>query len=367
MPIRQRGAGWQADVIVAARRMRKDFRTEEEARKWEAETRAALEARRPPPKEARTPQGAAHYTNDAPRDGRKAEQPPLTLGDAMDRAFNKYYRGKTWEVKNYQLMQRVLDHFGKDYPLHRLDTSTVDGYVETLRNQGKSGSTINGRLAVLSRVLRFAYDRGSITRLPRIERESVHNLRLRWLNGDEEANLLRLLRQLGKDDHAEVVEVLIDTGMRQSELFALSPRDVDLKQGSIVVWQTKHGIDPTIHQRTKNGEARTIYMTDRVKAIFARKVQSAAPRDILFPFDIFWLRNAWDRVRSVMGMANDPNFVPYICRHTCASRMVQRGVPIPVIQKWMGHKTIQITMRYANVAPANLRDAAATLNMGAAD
>lgn len=378
MAVRQRDNGrWQADVIVAGRRVRKDFATEEQAQAWETATRAAMEAKRPPPRGGKAPpQGAADCT-DKPGGGRNGKV-MSTLGEAMDRAFERYYRGTKWETKTWQMMQRVLADLGRDYPLSRIDTEAIDGYVAKLRGYGKAGSTINGRLAVLSKVLRFAYDRQALARLPKIEREEVHNLRLRWLSPEEEGDLLRLLRFYGKDDAAEVVEVLIDTGMRQSELFALSPRDVTLEvipadpekgtperlTGNITIWQTRHGTSETVHKRTKNNETRTIYMTDRVHRIIARRVQSTTPDGLLFPFDVFWLGGAWARARSAMRLNNDPNFVPYICRHTCASRMVQRGVSIPVIQKWMGHKTIQITMRYANVAPENLREAAETLNGG---
>lgn len=41
--------------------------------------------------------------------------------------------------------------------------------------------------------------------------------------------------------------------------------------------------------------------------------------------------------------------------------MVQRGVPIPVIKEWLGHKTIQMTMRYAVLAPTNLMAAVSAL------
>ena len=42
--------------------------------------------------------------------------------------------------------------------------------------------------------------------------------------------------------------------------------------------------------------------------------------------------------------------------HTCVSRLVQRGVGLKVVQQWMGHKSIQITLRYAHLAPSNLAD-----------
>jgi integrase len=364
MGVRQRENGrWQADVIVAGRRVRKDFVDRERAEAWEGATRAAMETKRPPKVRDEPPvSGASDYT-DSPQGGRKGSE-MRTLRDAMERAFDRYYRGTKWELKTWQTMKRVMGDIGADTPLSRINSDTLDVYVSKLRGQNKSGSTINSRLAVLSKVLRFSHDRGALDRLPRIERESVHNLRLRWLSPDEEAKVLETLRRYGKEDVAETVEALIDTGMRQSELFALSPSDVDLEAGTITIWQTRHGASKVVYKRTKNGEMRTIYMTQRVRKILERRVQSTTPDGLLFPGDIYWLRNAWDRVRAAMGMTGDPNFVPYICRHTCASRLVQKGIQIPVIQKWMGHKTIQITMRYANVAPENLRAAADTLEGG---
>ncbi|GLS43732.1 tyrosine-type recombinase/integrase [Methylobacterium brachythecii] len=81
----------------------------------------------------------------------------------------------------------------------------------------------------------------------------------------------------------------------------------------------------------------------------------------LFPYDNRWMRHWWDRARNQLGFANDEHFVPYICRHTCASRLVQCGVPINVVKEWMGHKSIKMTMRYTHLAPSNLMAAAAAL------
>jgi integrase len=284
-----------------------------------------------------------------------------TLSEAAERTFARYYGGTKWAAKTRMALQRVVADFG-DCPLDRIDADALDRFIAKMRAAGKAASTINGKLALLGKVLRFAYERGALARMPRIEREAVHNLRLRWLTPEEEATLLRLLRQYGKEDQAEVVEVLVDTGMRQSELFALMPKDVDLRGRTIRIWKTRHG--GLVAKRTKNGDMRTIYMTDRVQNIIARRVARTEPDGFLFPGDVFWLRNAWDRARAAMGLSEDENFVPYICRHTCASRMVQRGVPLPVIQRWMGHRTIQMTLRYANVAPDNLWAAMETLNQG---
>jgi site-specific recombinase XerD len=49
-------------------------------------------------------------------------------------------------------------------------------------------------------------------------------------------------------------------------------------------------------------------------------------------------------------------------RHTFASRLAMRGVDLRAIAELMGHKTIQMTMRYAHLAPGYLADAVRTLD-----
>ncbi len=66
-------------------------------------------------------------------------------------------------------------------------------------------------------------------------------------------------------------------------------------------------------------------------------------------------------MKCVMELEHDDQFIPHCLRHTCASRLVQRGVPILVVQQWLGHKTIQMTMRYAHLCPTNLEEAVKVL------
>lgn len=49
-------------------------------------------------------------------------------------------------------------------------------------------------------------------------------------------------------------------------------------------------------------------------------------------------------------------------RHTTASCLVQCGVPLAVIQKWVGHAVIEAIMKYAHLAPDSLDLALAALN-----
>lgn len=49
-------------------------------------------------------------------------------------------------------------------------------------------------------------------------------------------------------------------------------------------------------------------------------------------------------------------------RHTCASWLVQAGVPLLEVSKLLGHSTIEMTERYAHLAPENLKAAVGVLD-----
>lgn len=49
-------------------------------------------------------------------------------------------------------------------------------------------------------------------------------------------------------------------------------------------------------------------------------------------------------------------------RHTCASRLVNKGIDLYVVKEWLGHSSIQVTEKYAHLAPHKLSHAATVLD-----
>ena len=244
-----------------------------------------------------------------------------------------------WNAKD--CFQRI----GASVLVRAVNENVIAALVSELERDGKANGTINRKLAALSKILTHCYRRGYIDRMPLIDRKKESTGRIRWVTEEEEDRLLSKLREMERPAAADFVETLIDTGMRFSELHGLEWRDVDFEQEVVRLWETK------------NGQARTIPLTRRAMESIGRQL-GKDPRNLrVWTFAKGRFRHAWDGMKELMGLADDAQFVPHCLRHTCASRLIQRGIDLRVVKEFLGHSSIQTTLRYAHLAPKNLEQA----------
>lgn len=266
----------------------------------------------------------------------------LSMSGLLTQTINRYWQDK--ETKQLYNANIVVDIIGKNTNVKDVDENTVDTLIIQLMNKGNSNGTINRKLAALSKMLTFAWKRKFITFKPTIEWLKEGKGRKRFFIDQEEIDLLRILRKAEFNYFADFVEVLIDTGFRKSELIGLEKRDI--MNGNATVYDTKNGLN------------RTVPLTNRAQRILS-KYEADKPFAGFTEHDI---RFQWNYVRELMGFAKDKQFVLHVCRHTCASRLVQRGVSLLVVKEWLGHKSLSQTLVYAHLAPNNLQDAVKVLN-----
>lgn len=341
MAIRQKGTKYQVDVTVAgvrAPRVSCDSMTE--AKRVEADFRAKLLAGVPPDKLVQAPPTAA---------ARKG-----TLGQAVDVAYRNKWRGQKSEVDSLRNGEMWCDELGRDYPIDKLTSAKIGEVCDAWGAAGNAAGTINRKLSSLSTILRFALEDGLIDRVPRLPKRKEYEGRLRWYS-DEEAQ--SLLDHVSGDQEAHALFTLaLETGLRQGELLALTKRDVDLTRGLAHVWNRKGNV---------NG---SVPMTTRAVAIVAPLVKTKMDHEVIFPArlnasHVSRLIRAWKAER---GMPPDDEACFHTFRHTTCSRLVQRGVPLPVVQKFMAHADITTTMKYAHLAPDSLELARVALEGTAA-
>jgi integrase len=259
---------------------------------------------------------------------------------------------------NYKAMAL---HFGADTLLSTIGQDEMEGWMAAMA--GTSGSTINQRLSLVSVLFKIASQKDKTLTAPHVDRVKGTIGRHRTLSAKEEQGALAyftesaaqprdkrgLLRAEGQArDRAmlDLIPALLDTGFRLGEMLRVGPAEVDLEAGTITATLTKSGTD------------RTIPMTQRVRAIMERRLAAGGA------FSCFTVDSAddcWERMRDAIGLAHDKRFVIHALRHTCCTRMVQRGENAFLIQKWMGHASITTTQSYVTLDTSDLMGLARAL------
>ncbi|OLP58787.1 integrase [Xaviernesmea oryzae] len=213
----------------------------------------------------------------------------------------------------------------------------LDELVNNLRRRGNSNATINRKISALSKLLRKASKMGDIGPLPDFSRQKEKAGRIRFLESNEEERLFGALRETS-DLYYRLCIFLVDTGARLGE--ALGLRWNDLQGQMATFWITK------------SGRSRSVPMTRRAQeAIAASRGRGLGP---FYGIDQQQFRAAWKKAKRQVGLAHDEELVPHVLRHTCASRLVRGGIDIRRVQMWLGHQTLQMTMRYAHLASQDL-------------
>lgn len=213
----------------------------------------------------------------------------------------------------------------------------LDRLIGALRERGNSNATINRKMAALSKLLRKAYRMGDIHSLPEFRRQKEKAGRIRFLEPEEEHRLFRAINDRSEDAWRLSV-FLVDTGCRLGEALGLC-------------WGDIHG-DRVSFWLTKSGRSRTVPLTAR-----ALDVLAVSDRRERGPFTMLTqahYRAIWNDAKQEVGLGTDDQVVPHILRHTCASRLVRGGIDIRRVQMWLGHQTLQMTMRYAHLATNDL-------------
>jgi len=146
-----------------------------------------------------------------------------------------------------------------------------------------------------------------------------------------------------------LVEVFLASGMRISELISINIQDVHFDTKRILVIG-------------KGNKERYVFLTDRAvyhlkKYLDARKDKEEAlfvsekgqPRRVT-------VRAIQNKLKTINNrMPEDAHLHPHRFRHTYATNLVNRGVPLPTLQKLMGHNTIDTTNVYIQTKVSQLQ------------
>jgi site-specific recombinase XerD len=277
------------------------------------------------------------------REGRfvapEQQKDSLTLSELAEQALaykKAHLRPKSYE--NDRLRWNLLAPTLGALPVLQVTASRIEKHLEALHRSGLSGATVNRYRALFSGIFSYGvrHDLVAFNPIPRVPRFREASGRIRFLEHGEEQSLRLALREECPECEAEL-DLALHTGMRRGEQFGLKWMNVDLDRGILTVTgKTGRRFLPV--NSTARAALVTLYERSNGSAFVSPVAKDDQQRDWRR-----WFERAVDKAKL-------ENFRWHDLRHTFASRLVMAGVDIRTVQELLGHKTIQMTMRYAHLS-----------------
>lgn len=183
--------------------------------------------------------------------------------------------------------------------------------------------------------------------------------RLCWITQEEAERLIaEASKEERKSPHlADFIRLALNTGCRKNELLKLTWDCVDFAVGCIRL----EG------ENTKNGKRRVVPLSEIARSALANREKfrtEHCPKSLWCSADkdgerVQYMQNGFESACKRAGISD---FHVHDMRHTCASWLVSAGVSMPELKALLGHSSIEMTERYAHLAPENLGRVAKTLD-----
>lgn len=315
-----------------------------------------------------------------PRDG------SVTLADyiAMHWAPGRGGAPKSRQNQERIVRLHIVPHLGQ-IPLRNIAAADLRAYTAKLEATVSSVDYRRGILSELSSILEAAVDDKRLARNP------MHAKSVRWPKTSRERReawpletALRVRDAISPRYRITVV-LGLGCGLRQGEVFGLSPEDIDCARGVLHVRRQVQTINGRLYfALPKGAKTRTVDMPSSVAKELERHVEAFPPAEVELPWEKpgterprrtsslllttrfgnavavnTWNTYTWKPALAEVGIIPPrpegakpwqwkaaPKDGFHVLRHTYASIMLEAGESVVTLARWLGHSSPAVTLGY---------------------
>lgn len=304
-------------------------------------------------------------TESAIREGRHfktAEAKKHTFADLADRYIKDVLPTKPKQaVKQQQQLEWWKSKIGV-YLLSDVTPALIVQYRDelasgiTYRGTTRTPATVVRYMAALSHAFTIAVKEwGWLEDSPtrKVTKPTESRGRVRFLDDDDRARLLQACKESPNLLLYPCVILALSSGMRQGELMGLKWQDVNLKDGYLILHETKNGD----RRRVPLAGLGLELLQQHAKV---RRIDTTllfpSNRDSQKPID---LRKAFTNAMERAGIAD---FHWHDLRHCTASYLAMNGASLAEIAEVLGHKTLSMVKRYSHLSDGHVSNVVASMN-----
>jgi len=272
----------------------------------------------------------------------------------------KRVRLNTWKTKEHIIRTKILPYF-KDRKLNEIQSRDIVAWQnEIMGLEKENGETFSATYLKtihnqLSAVFNHAVKYYGLEKNPAMLAGNMGKEESRGIDFWTQNEYMRFSDAvMDKPMSFYAFEMLYWTGMREGELLALTPSDLDLKAGTVSIsksYQRINGKDIITDPKTPKSN-RVI----RMPAFLIEEMQEylqmlfeIGPDDRVFPVTKRFLHHEMERGAKESGVRK---IRIHDLRHSHISLLIEMGFSAVAIAERVGHESIDITYRYAHMFPS---------------
>ena len=252
------------------------------------------------------------------------------------------------------IMNNIKDYF-KDTELTKITPNKIQKFLTFLVDEKQlAPASVNKYRSVLLKMFNLGIDNNKCSANPvrKIKGLRVDNTRTRVLSDKEEVKLYKVLNSFHKVKTREgeiknfapykrvkrLITLALNSGMRKGEMINFRWLDIDEDFTIITVLNSK------------SGKSREIPINKKLRLALKAMYKLRGNNEFVFtnPETGTKYVDLKRIVGSLFEAAGLDDFTLHCCRHTFATRLLDKGVDIRTVQELLGHADIRMTERYTH-------------------
>ena len=295
----------------------------------------------------------------------------LTVIELVERYISLKTGVKQSTLANYKTVVNTLNK--TEFAFRHVDQvklSDAKMFLISLQRNGLEYSSIHNIRGVIRPAFQMAVDDDMIRKNPfkfKVADILPDDAAKRTaLTKSQQETYLKFIRENGQDNYYDDIVILLGTGLRVSELYGLTKKDIDFKKRHIFI---EHQLCRTAEKpyfvtspKTSSG-VRCIPMSDMVYMALKRVVANRPTPTVEFLVDGYsgflfldkdgkpkvamhlqnYMRGMQKKIARIYGRSF-PRVTPHVLRHTFCTDMQRAGIDVKSLQYLMGHSNVSVTL-----------------------
>ena len=268
----------------------------------------------------------------------RTEAESTTLKEALQRYLTEITPTKKGAKQESDRVKVWMEHDLACRYLSNLRGADFAQYRDQKIKEGAGASTIRNQLNIISHLFNIARKEWGMESLG----NPIQNIRMPKMPAGRDRRLRKgeeaLLLENSDYPMQQLIILALETGMRLGEITGMQWQNINLKNSTAIL------------QETKNGERRVVPLSSRAKEAIA-----TLPRHIngyLFPG--ISSSSASHRFATICRRGNIKGLRFHDLRHEATSRLFERGLDMMEVASITGHKTLHMLKRYTHLKAEDL-------------